>query len=129
MSAMACSLGCFVCGNRGDGPARGNNAHDSGCCKSTRCDSHGWEKQVKKWLKAQKKYETEVSRWLLAELLHTEQCQAWLAAEQQYAVDCEVWLVAQREFRTTLRVKAVKRVRVQAAPVTPQTAKVRAHAR
>lgn len=127
--SMACSLGCFVCGNRGDGPARGNNAHDGSCCKSTRCDSHGWEQQCRKWLKAENRYKKDVNLWLLAEMLHTEQCETWLAAEQQYAVDCEVWLRAQNQFRATLRMKAVKRVRVQAAPATPQTAKVRASAR
>lgn len=127
--SMACSRGCFVCKNRGDGPATGRNAHSGGCCGSTLCDSHGWDQQVKTWLKAKSKWKKEVTMWLLAEKLHAEQCATWLAAEQQYAADCQVWLRAQAEFRATLRSRAVKRVRVQAAPASPQTVKVRAVAR
>ena len=112
---VACSLGCFICGNVGDGPATGSNAHDPSCCKSTRCNSQAWDQQCKKWLKAEKKHKTDVTRWLLAETLYKEQCESWLRA--------------QAEFRVAIRVRAVKRVRVQAAPATPQTAKVRAHAR
>jgi hypothetical protein len=67
--------------------------------------------------------------WLLAEMLHVEQCNTWLAAELQHATDCQVWLSAQAEFRTRLRTRAVKRIRVQAQPASPQTAKVRASAR
>lgn len=131
MSSIACSKGCFICGNRGDGPARGGNSHTSGCCASTRCDSHGWDRQVSAWLDAEKQYHQKqgLTMWLLAEMLHVEQCNTWLAAELQHATDCQVWLSAQAEFRTRLRTRAVKRIRVQAQPASPQTAKVRASAR
>lgn len=128
MSDIACSRGCFICPNAGDGPAKGSNAHSRQCCGSTTCNSREWDRQTDKWLKAEKKYKQEVAKWLLAETLHQEQCQSWLAAEQTYVEQCQVWLRAQAEFRATIRSKAVKRVRVQAAPATPQTAKVRAHA-
>jgi hypothetical protein len=77
----------------------------------------------------QKQTGRNVAMWLLAEALYIEQCKTWLATEAQYAEDCQVWLKAQADFRATLRTRAVKRIRVQAAPATPQTAKVRAHAR
>ena len=129
MTEIACSRGCFVCPNCGDGPALGANAHSRQCCGSTTCDSRGWERQTDKWLKAEKKYQQQVAKWLLAETLYQEQCQSWLTAEQTHTENCQVWLRAQAEFRATIRSRAVKRVRVQAAPATPQTAKVRAHAR
>ncbi len=115
MSDIACSRGCFICGNRGDGPAKGRNQHSESCCKSTTCNSRAWDRQC--------------AKWLLAEQLHVAQCESWLAAEQEHQAACEVWLHAQQQFRSTLRMKSVKRVRVQAAPATPQTAKIRAHAR
>lgn len=126
---MACSLGCFVCGNRGDGPATGSNEHDPSCCRSTRCNTSAWNRQLRSWLKAETKHKQGVAKWLLAEQLYQQQCETWLAAEANYAEDCQVWLRAQAQFRATLRGSAVKRVRVQAAPATPQTAKIRAHAR
>lgn len=131
MSSMACSRGCFVCGNRGDGPAVRRNAHSSSCCGATSCDSYSWDRQVKSWLDAEKQWHQKngLALWLLAEALYGEQCKTWLAAEVQHAQDCEVWLSAQAQFRATLRTKSVKRIRVQAQPATPQTAKIRAHAR
>lgn len=126
---IACSRGCFICPNCGDGPASGTNSHSRQCCGSTSCDSRSWNRQTEKWLKAEKQWKQGVAKWLLAETLYREQCDSWLAAEQTYQQDCQVWLLAQADFRATIRSKAVKRVRVQAAPATPQTAKVRAHAR
>lgn len=126
---VACSRGCFICENRGDGPATGSNAHSGSCCGSTRCNGRAWDQQAEKWLKAEKLWKQRLAKWLLAEALHKEQLESWLAAEADYAADCQVWLKAQQEFRVTIRARAVKRVRVQAAPATPQTAKVRAHAR
>ena len=112
---IACSRGCFICSNKGDGPATGRNQHDSSCCKSTACNSRAWDQQC--------------AKWLLAEQLYVAQYESWLAAEQQHQAACQEWLDAQQQFRSTLRMKSVKRVRVQAAPATPQTVKARAHAR
>ena len=115
MSDIACSRGCFICGNKGDGPAVGNNKHSDSCCKSTTCNSRAWDRQT--------------SQWLLAETLWQAQVESWLDAEVEYTANCQVWLQAQQEFRATLRARTVKRVRVKAAPASPQTAKIRAHAR
>ena len=59
----ACSKGCFICSNTGDGPATGRNSHSSGCCGSTLCDSRGWEKQTAKWLKAEKQWKQQAAKW------------------------------------------------------------------
>lgn len=143
MSRTACSRGCFICRNRGDGPATGTNSHSSECCGSTMCNSYRWNNQVRNWLKAETRWSQDVAKWLLAEMLHVSLAKwllaemlnsqqgldVWLAAEASYRQDCELWLQAQSEFRATLRSRAVRRVRVQAEPATPQTAKIKAHAR
>ena len=134
MSDHACSKGCFCCSQTGDGAATRYNQHSNSCCKSTLCNSRAWDKQVARWLLAEtmwteKQAANQLPAWLLAEQLWTAQVHTWLEAEASHAAQCESWLRAEQQFRSTLRVRTVKRVRVQAAPSTPQTAKLRAHAR
>ena len=117
-----------MCDNRGDGAAVGRNSHSSSCCGSTICSPTRYKAQQESWLTAEKLWRRAAVLWLLAELLH-QQVQEWLAAEQRHSADCEVWLAAETRFRLSIRARAVKRVRVAAAPATPQTAKQRAHAR
>jgi hypothetical protein len=139
MPEIACSKGCFVCGGHETG------IHDGGCCASTRCNSRMWDRQVKKWLDAEKKWKANgkamITRWLIAEQLYKVQVESWLAAEQQHRVTVEDWLVAEqlyneqdRENRLMAMVRAerqaeqpvrpprkVNRVNVPAKPRTPVT--------
>lgn len=130
----ACSLGCFICNGHDGG------GHSGSCCASTRCDSYGWEKQVKKWLaaeklhteKQQKKQEKLIVRWLLAEQLYLEEKYARQQADESptYSdADIVAYLTAEAEFKSTLRVKRATVVHKERQVNSPKLAKERLAAR
>lgn len=121
---IACSRGCWICDQRGDLP---ESDHSGGCCGSTLCDSSRWNKQVEKWLAAEDRYKARIKknqdamtvRWLIAESIWKEE-QA--QKEQANAADVEAWLAAEQEFRSTLTLKAPKRVHRERNANSPQIA-------
>lgn len=126
MANMACSAGCWICRQRGEG-----GQHSSGCCGSVLCDHSAWKEQTRKWLEAEKLWKDKVlTRWLLAEQVYQAQQEA-AEQEARKAATIQALAAARRdeELRSKLTVKAAKRVNVAAPQNSPAVAKQRTMAR